>query len=132
MSDAVRDNPQRQRYELAVEGEIAIATYRRDGDLTTFVHTEVPQRMEGRGIGSTLVAGALDLVREAGGRAAAECPFVSEFVAKHPEYQSLFARRQTAPERAKQSDKARQDAKLDEALQESFPTSDPPAITQPH
>jgi hypothetical protein len=30
-----------------------------------------------------------------------------------------------------QSDKAKADAKLDEALEETFPASDPPAMTEP-
>ncbi|WP_229742775.1 GNAT family N-acetyltransferase [Sphingobium fuliginis] len=49
MSDTsdVRNNKKEGRYELAIEGELAIAVYdRRDGALV-FTHTQVPEALEG-------------------------------------------------------------------------------------
>ncbi|OLT52093.1 GNAT family N-acetyltransferase [Cellulosimicrobium sp. CUA-896] len=55
-----------------------------------FTHTEVDPAYEGEGVGSALVAGALDQVRESGRRVVALCPFVKAYVARHREYQDLL------------------------------------------
>jgi hypothetical protein len=83
--NAVRDNPQRSRFELDADGHIAFSNYRRDGNTITFMHTEVPKELEGRGIGSALVRGELEIARAQGLTIAAPCPFVRAYIAKHPE-----------------------------------------------
>ena len=49
------------------------------------VHTEVVSSAEGKGIGSQLVAGALDDIRSRGLRVVPVCPFVAAYVRRHPE-----------------------------------------------
>ena len=90
-ADAVVDNQARHRFELVVDGETAIAAYRRDGDRITFTHTEVPAAIEGRGVGKALIAGALDQVRAQGLRVVPLCPFVRHYVDTHPEARDLLA-----------------------------------------
>jgi hypothetical protein len=85
MPDAVRDNPQRSRFELDADGHVAFSNYRRDGNTITFMHTEVPKELEGHGIGSALVRGELEIARAQGLTVAATCPFVRAYIAKHPE-----------------------------------------------
>jgi predicted GNAT family acetyltransferase len=87
----VRHNQERGRYELKVGGAIAITAYRRDGDVLSFTHTEVPEELEGQGIGSRLVAGALADLRANGWRAAPLCSFVRHYIDTHPEEQDLLA-----------------------------------------
>jgi predicted GNAT family acetyltransferase len=87
----VRDNTTRHRFELDVGGITAFIDYRRQGDIVTFVHTEVPDALSGKGVGSQLVRGALDLVRSRGEKLVAECPFTAAYIKKHPEYQDLLA-----------------------------------------
>ena len=60
MDPDIRDNPARHRYELTVDDATAFVTYRRQDGVITFVHTEVPSSMEGRGIGSRLARHVLD------------------------------------------------------------------------
>jgi uncharacterized protein len=90
MNDAVVDNPNLCRYELAVEGHIAAAYYHRSNGVITFDHTEVPSELGGKGIGSKLVKGALDQVRADGLKVVAECPFVRGWIEKHAEYGDLL------------------------------------------
>ena len=85
----VRDNPEKQRFELEAGGHVAFSNYTRDGSTITFMHTEVPPKLGGRGIGSTLVRGALDLVRAQNLKVTAKCPFVKGYLDKHPEYADL-------------------------------------------
>jgi uncharacterized protein len=90
MNHEVIDNPELKRFELHVGERIAIAQYIAGHDTMTFTHTEVPQTLEGQGIGSALVKGALDQVRERGWKVAPMCPFVAAYIRRHPDYRDLM------------------------------------------
>jgi len=87
----VRDNKAASRYELAVNGDLAIAVYQQRGDLIAFTHTEVPPELEGHGVGSTLIKGALADVRARGLAVIPACEFVAAYLERHPEEQDLLA-----------------------------------------
>jgi predicted GNAT family acetyltransferase len=89
MTDIVNNKPH-QRYELAVEGHIAATYYTIADGVITFVHTEVPPELGGKGIGSKLIKGALDQVRADGLKLIAQCAFVKAFIGKNPGYQDLL------------------------------------------
>jgi hypothetical protein len=86
----VVNNPPHHRYELAVDGHIAATYYEIADRVITFVHTEVPPELGGKGIGSKLIRGALDQVRADGLKVIAQCPFVKAFIEKNPDYQDLL------------------------------------------
>jgi predicted GNAT family acetyltransferase len=94
MSNEVIENPERHRFELAIEGsdEIAAAYYRIDdnGHLV-LTHTEVPSEFSGQGIGTKLARGTFDLIRASGQKAVLRCPFMAAFYARHPEYSDIVA-----------------------------------------
>ena len=85
----VRQNTLHHRFELDVDGHKAVAYYRLAPGLITFTHTEVPKALSGRGVGSTLVQGALEAARTQGLKVVAECPFVRGYIGKHPEFADL-------------------------------------------
>lgn len=87
----VRNNQGESRYELEVDGDIAIAAYQKRGDVVAFTHTEVPPRLEGHGVASALVKGALADVRAHGLTIIPACEFVAAYLARHPEEQDLLA-----------------------------------------
>ena len=89
MTDIV-NNTAKHRYELAVDGHIAATHYEIADGVITFVHTEVPPELGGKGIGSKLIKGALDQVRAEGLKVIAECPFVKAYIEKHPDYADLL------------------------------------------
>jgi predicted GNAT family acetyltransferase len=91
MTNDVRDNSARQRFELDAEGHVAFSEYKRDGGAIEIRHTEVPPALNGKGIGSRLVRGLLDLVRAEGAKVRPRCPFVRSYIDKHPEYADLLA-----------------------------------------
>jgi predicted GNAT family acetyltransferase len=86
----VRDNTESHRFELDADGHVAFSNYKRDGGVITIMHTEVPAALNGRGIGSALVRGLLDLMRAQGLLVVPVCPFVAGYIAKHPEYADLL------------------------------------------
>lgn len=91
MSNLVRDNTERHRFELDAQGHTAFSDYKRADDVLTIMHTEVPAALNGKGIGSKLVAGLLELARAEGAKVKPLCPFVKAFIAKHAEYADLLA-----------------------------------------
>jgi predicted GNAT family acetyltransferase len=86
----VRNNTELHRFELEVDGRLALAHYRPSPGVITFTHTEVPPELGGRGVGSSLVKGALELVRAQGLKVVSKCPFVSAYLGKHPEFNDLM------------------------------------------
>ena len=90
MNNMVRDNAERHRFELDADGHVAFSNYRRDGAILTVLHTEVPAALNGHGIGSALVRGLLETARAQGLKIRPLCPFVSAYIAKHPEYADLL------------------------------------------
>ena len=90
MSDDVRNNIAEGRFELDAGGRMAFAVYRMEPGIMTIVHAEVPPEASGRGIGSRLVRGALEQVRALGLKVVPQCPFVSAFMGKHPEFNDLL------------------------------------------
>ncbi|MDQ3555463.1 MAG: N-acetyltransferase [Gemmatimonadota bacterium] len=87
----VLHNPEASRYELQVDGHTAFADYQERAGSLAFTHTEVPADIQGRGIGSALIRGALDDTQRRGVRVAPVCPFVADFVRNHPEYHHLLS-----------------------------------------
>ncbi len=83
-------NPEKNRFEASLAEGTAELVYMKVGDTLIFHHTEVPEALEGQGIGSKLAKAGLEYVKENNISAAALCPFVKAYVQRHPEYQSLL------------------------------------------
>jgi predicted GNAT family acetyltransferase len=90
----VRDNQEGRRYEIVRDGEadpLGELRYRTEDDVIVLVHTQVAPQAEGQGIGSRLVAGALENIRSRGLRVVPMCPFVKSYLERHPEQSDLVA-----------------------------------------
>jgi predicted GNAT family acetyltransferase len=85
MSDGVRHNEDDHQFELPVDGGLAFVTYHRHGDRITFIHTEVPQQAEGKGVAAKVVSAALDFARRQKLQVIAECAYVASYLRKHPQ-----------------------------------------------
>jgi uncharacterized protein len=94
----VRDNPKELRYEILREGElVGVIRYRVEPGVIVLVHTDIAPSAEGQGVGSRIVAGALDDIRSRGLRIVPVCPFVAAYLRRHPEQHDLIARDRTLP-----------------------------------
>ena len=87
----VRDNPATSRFEMASGDAVAFVEYMRAGDRIVLIHTEVPEALSGRGVGSRLVRGTLEAVRTEGLKVVPRCEFVAAYIERHPEYRDLLA-----------------------------------------
>jgi predicted GNAT family acetyltransferase len=86
----VRNNQERSRYEIFLDGErIGKLAYRVDNDTAVTPHTEIDEAHSGQGYGGQLVAAALDDIRDTGLFVRPVCSFVREYIATHPDYQDL-------------------------------------------
>lgn len=86
----VTHSPQEERYVLTVDGELAgYLDYLDEVDVRLLTHTVVDEAYGGNGYAAQLTKAALDDVRESGKRARAVCPYVANYVEKHPEYASV-------------------------------------------
>lgn len=92
---SVTRNDSLHRYEVRVDGELAgFADAHLEGDgagggVVVVPHTEVDPAFGGRGLGSALVRGLLEDVRERGLRVRPLCSFVAAYLDKHPEHADL-------------------------------------------
>lgn len=82
---------ERGRFQALVDGELCVADYRLAGDVMVMTHTEVPYRLEGRGIAATLVAAALAHAREQNLKVQPACSYVRTYMRRHPETHDLLA-----------------------------------------
>ncbi|RZF65674.1 N-acetyltransferase [Sphingomonas populi] len=86
----VTDNRSEHEFELVVDGHRAVAAYQMEDDTIVFTHTIVPEAIEGRGVGSRLIRAALDSARDRKLKVIPQCPFVAEYIKRHPEYRDLL------------------------------------------
>ncbi|PPD45943.1 MAG: N-acetyltransferase [Methylocystis sp.] len=88
---AVRHNPAKSRFELEMDGALALAEYVLEDGVMTFTHTESPPALQGRGAASKLIHGALVSAREQGLKVRATCSFVVAYLKRHREFSDLEA-----------------------------------------
>lgn len=91
MDAEIRDNPEMHRFELPLDGDaVAVSYYTEEDGRVVLLHTEVPQELSGRGIGSRLARGVFESLRTKGRRVIAKCPFMAAYASRHPEYLALL------------------------------------------
>ena len=90
----VTDVPERERFEARDETDAlaGVLTYQLTGAIVAYTHTKVDPEFEGRGVGSALARAAMDDARAKGRTVVPICPFLSGWLAEHPEYDQLVAR----------------------------------------
>lgn len=85
----VQHYPDRRRFEILVGTYRAVLEYLQPGGRIIFTHTEVPEALEGQGLGSKLAQTGLEYARSKSLRVMPLCPFVAEYIRRHPEYRPL-------------------------------------------
>ena len=81
-------NESRQRFEISLDGRLALAGYRIEGDRMLFTHTEVQVEFRGRGIAERLVLAGFEHARANGLKIVPICSYVVRILERHPEYQT--------------------------------------------
>jgi len=108
----VNHDPGAQLFTAEVDGHRAVLNYALSGNIMTITHTGVPPAIGGRGVAAELVRASLSAAKAAGWQVNPVCSYAADYIRKHPQ----------------DADKEHMDDLLDEALDESFPASDSPAV----
>jgi predicted GNAT family acetyltransferase len=85
----VRRNEGEEQFETSLGAGKAVLTYAEQHGKLYLLHTEVPEEMEGHGIGSALVRTAMDYAKEQGVKVVPFCPFARTWLERHPQYQDM-------------------------------------------
>lgn len=83
------DEGGRGRYVTDVEGHEAELTFHQEGRTLTIDHVGVPAALEGRGIGTQLVAHAVQEARARGEELVPLCPFAAAKIRARPEWHDV-------------------------------------------
>ncbi len=83
---AIADNPDERRYELRVDGEIVgFVEYRSQRGSLVLTHTWIDRERRQRGLATALIKGVFEDAAERAASVVPRCPFVVDYVVRHPE-----------------------------------------------
>ena len=90
MDVEVTDNPDKARFEIVADGELAgfVLYHLRDG-VIAFLHTETDPRFRGHGVAGHLIQSSLEAARERHLGVLPYCPYTRRWIAEHPDYVDL-------------------------------------------
>jgi hypothetical protein len=83
------NNTDRQQFQVLVENDLASLEYRIHDGRIVLMHTEVPEKLGGHGIGSALAEYAFNYARANHLPVKVYCPFVQAYLKRHPEFNDL-------------------------------------------
>ena len=88
----VKDNEQRKRFETMRDGKTAFVDYVIHGETYELTHTEVPEELQDKGVGTQLFKRVLDIIKEKRQPVKPSCPFVQHVIEENSsEYKSIVA-----------------------------------------
>ncbi|HEX8270079.1 MAG TPA: GNAT family N-acetyltransferase [Flavobacterium sp.] len=84
-------NESKRRFELEMDGKVAIIDFQLRDNEMTLTHTKVPDELEGQGVGKKLVEHTLEFIKDHNYTLVPLCPFVTVYIKRHPEWKDLLA-----------------------------------------
>ncbi len=87
----VTDNVERRRFELAEQGQVAFADYRREAGRLLIPHVEAPMALRGGGTAGRLMEGVVAHARAEGVKIVPICSYAAAWLRRHPEHGDLLA-----------------------------------------
>lgn len=80
MEYVVNNSPEKSRFEIIREGEVAYLEYELSDGKIDLNHTWVPRSMEGKGVAAALTRCALDYADQHKLRVIPTCPYVDSYI----------------------------------------------------
>ncbi|MGK0388615.1 MAG: putative GNAT family acetyltransferase [Maribacter sp.] len=72
----IKHFPEKKRFEMEVEGQIATVSYTLEDETLYLVHSEIPAALRGRGMGKILVEAAFEYIKKNDLKAVPICSFI--------------------------------------------------------
>ena len=82
-------NDEAQRFEMTVDGMLALIEFRQSKDRVTLIHTEVEPALEGKGAGTAIIEKTLQYIEDNHLKLIPVCPLVVAYLKRHPEWNRL-------------------------------------------
>jgi predicted GNAT family acetyltransferase len=79
-----RDNTEKQRFELDIDGAVAFAEYRDREGARALTHFETPEKHRGKGAAGRLMRAILDHARAQQMQLKARCPYAVDYLERNP------------------------------------------------
>lgn len=92
MEFELEDNKEKKRFEVEIEASTAFVEYQKNNEIISLTHTEVPEELGGQGVGSKMIGKVLSKIKEDGKKVKISCPFIKNYVDKHPEFNDLVVK----------------------------------------
>lgn len=89
----VVNNTASSRFEIPLNGQMAVLDYQLYPGGIAFTHTGVPPQWQNRGLGGKLVQTGLEYARAEDLKVRPLCSFAAHYIREHPEYQDLVQKR---------------------------------------
>ena len=86
LENSVRDNQERRRFELDVGGQVAFASYARQGATLMIPHVEAPPPLRRTGAAGRLMQGRAEKLK-----VVPYCSYAAAWIRRHKEYHDLLA-----------------------------------------
>jgi predicted GNAT family acetyltransferase len=83
-------NSESHRLELEIDGDTAFIEFKLSHQTLFLIHTEVPPALEGKGVGSTIVAKALQYAKDNNYKIVPLCTFVQSYLKRHKEWNNII------------------------------------------
>jgi predicted GNAT family acetyltransferase len=92
MSQHIEHHKDKHQFTTQVDGKVATLNYfvSSDGKTLEYYSTFVPPELRGRHIGQDIVKFALDFAKEHDYKVDPTCPFVSQYIERHPKYKEIL------------------------------------------
>lgn len=91
MDNEVKYLPEESRFELSLGDKAAYADYHLSGNVMTIFHVYTPPEFRGKGIAAQVAKFALEYIRANNLKILPQCPYMRDYMDKHPECQDLLA-----------------------------------------
>ena len=82
-------NEEQNRFEVEIDGKLAMVEYQKAGKNIIYTHTEVLPELGGQGIATAIVHEAMEYAKNNDLKVQALCPFVKKYVMENEEYHDI-------------------------------------------